>query len=162
MFAIKTILKLIILMLPLGTFASPVQITSDALEIQILGSHVHMHFFHNAYIDGDKFSLKGDHIQVTVINGSPQIPNLSTVKEIHAMENATFEWASYDGEADQISIYPAKNFILLEGNAKIRDEDSRTMFGQTLILDLKNKRIKSEGSELKRPITSINDISKFE
>jgi lipopolysaccharide export system protein LptA len=146
-------------MLPLGTFASPVQITSDALEIQTVGSHVHMHFSHNAYVDGDRFSLKGDHIQVIIANGSQQMPNLSAVKEIHAMENATFEWVSYVGKADQIGVYPTKNFIILEGNAEIQDEDSRTMFGQTLTLDLKNKQIKSEGSELKRP---IDDVSKFE
>jgi lipopolysaccharide export system protein LptA len=146
-------------MLPLGTFASPVQITSDALEIQTEGSNIHMHFSHNAHVDGDKFSLKGDHIQVTIINGSQQMPSLSSVKEIHAVENATFEWVSYVGKADRIGVYPSRNFIMLEGNAEIRDEGSRTMFGKTLTLDLKNKQIKSEGSELKCP---IDDISKFE
>jgi lipopolysaccharide export system protein LptA len=146
-------------MLPLGTFASPVQITSDILEIQTKRSNVHMHFSHNAYVDGDKFSLKGDHIQVIIANGSQQMPNLSAVKEIHAMGNATFEWISYVGKADQIGIYPTKNFIILEGNAEIRDEDSKTMFGQTLTLDLKNKQIKSEGSKFEHP---VNDISKFE
>lgn len=149
-------------MLPLGTFASPVQITSDVLEIQTLGSHVYMNFSHNAHIGGNKFSLKEDHIQVIIASGSSQIPNLAAVKEIHAMENAAFEWESYGGKADQISIYPAKNFILLEGNAEIWDENSGTMFGQTLTLDLKHKQIKSGGSEFKRPTMSIDDISKFE
>jgi lipopolysaccharide export system protein LptA len=149
-------------MLPLEIFASLVQITSDTLEIQTVGSLVHMHFSHNAYIDGDKFSLKGDRIQVIIASGSPQIPNLSAVREIHAMKNAAFEWESYDGKADQISIYPAKNFILLEGNAEIRDEGSGTIFGQTLTLDLKHKKIRSVESEFKRSIMSINDISKCE
>ncbi|MDR1457229.1 MAG: LptA/OstA family protein [Puniceicoccales bacterium] len=162
MFAVKTIPGLIILMLPLGIFASPAQITSDVLEIRTLGPHVHMHFSHSAHIEGDKFSLKGDHIQVIIVGGSPQNPNPSAVKEIHAMGNAALEWELYGGKADQISIYPAKNFILLEGNAEIWDEGSGTMFGQTLILDLKNRRIKSEGSEFKRSTMSINDISKFE
>ncbi|MDR0742241.1 MAG: hypothetical protein LBE98_02135 [Puniceicoccales bacterium] len=146
-------------MLPLGAFASPVQITSDVLEIQTLGPHVHMHFSHNAHIDGNKFSLKGDHIQVITINGSQGISNLSVVKEIRAMENATFEWVSYAGKADQIDVYPAKSFIILEGNAEIRDENSGTMFGQTLILDLKSKQIKSKGSKFTHP---IDDVSKFE
>lgn len=148
-------------MLPLGIFASLARITSDVLEIQTRGSHVHMHFSHNAHVDGDKFSLKGDHVQIIIVGGFPQ-PNPSAVKEIHAMGNAAFEWESYGGKADQISIYPAKNVILLEGNAEIWDGGSGTMSGQTLILDLKNKQIKSEGSGFKRSTTSMDDISEFE
>ncbi|MDR1173253.1 MAG: LptA/OstA family protein, partial [Puniceicoccales bacterium] len=151
-----------ILMLPLGAFASPVQITSESLELWTWGPDVHMHFSHNAYIDGNNFSLKGDHIQVTIPNGSQSKPNLSVVKEIHALGNATFQWASYGGKADQISIDPSKNFILLEGNAEMWDEDSRTMSGQTLILDLKRKRIEPKGSEFEQPIISVSDISTFE
>jgi lipopolysaccharide transport protein LptA len=148
-------------MFPLGTFASSIQITSDALEIQTFGSHVQMHFFHNVRIGGDEFTLNGDHVQITLINGFQGVSNLSKVQEIHDTGNATFEQASYEGKAEQISIYPTKKFILLEGNAEIRDEGSGTMFGQTLILDLKNKQIKSKGSKFQRSIISIDDVSKF-
>jgi hypothetical protein len=61
MFTRKIILKLIVLVLPLGIFASPIQITSNAVEIQTFEADTHLYFYHNAYIDGDEFFKRGSH-----------------------------------------------------------------------------------------------------
>lgn len=151
-------------MLPLEMFASPIHITSDAMEIQTLSTNMQMRFYHNACVDGDEFSLSANHIQIAIVNGARQVSstlNLSVIEEIHATGNATFEQASYAGRANKISIYPAKKLIVLEGNAEIENEKSGIIYGQTLILDLENKKIRSESSEFERSTISINDISKF-
>jgi lipopolysaccharide export system protein LptA len=82
--------------------------------------------------------LSGDLIQISISNDSQQtsnVVNLTAVKEIHAMSNATFEKSQYRGKADQITIYPSTKFIILEGHAEIQDANLGTMYQQTLTLD---------------------------
>jgi lipopolysaccharide export system protein LptA len=145
-------------------FAAPIKVSSDVVEIQAAEDFTSLNFLRNASISGDDFLLTGDRIDILVSTVESEIiraPCLSSIREIHAIDNAAFEQKFHSGKANKISIYPLEKILVLEGNAEISDAENGTVHGETLIFDSINKRVKIEQSEFGRSSIYIENFSKF-
>jgi lipopolysaccharide export system protein LptA len=144
--------------LPIGAFASQIQVTSDAVEIQHRNGGVALRFSKNANVAGDGFQLSADCIEILVngagIRGEAQ--QLSAISEIHATDGASFWQKSCNGKGDRIDIYPPRKILTLEGNAEITDVNNGTVRGEVLTIDSANRRIRANGMQSKRPSMSID------
>jgi lipopolysaccharide export system protein LptA len=155
---------LIFFLVPALIFAEPILVTSDVVEIQSVKNFTTLRFLQNASIRSDDFSISGGCIDVFVSgnrNDVAHASSLSSVREIHAIDGATFEQKFRSGRADRISVYPDERIMILEGNAEISDAESGTVRGETLIFDSLNRKIKTERTKPGRSSISIDSLSKF-
>jgi lipopolysaccharide export system protein LptA len=117
----------------------------------------------NAQINGENFSLRGDGLEILMEKSDPHdfgCSGLSSIREIHAAGNATFESQSHSGKADKISIFPSTKILVLENNAEITSVDEGTVRGEILILDRANNRIKTEKISSERFTISVDGVAK--
>lgn len=124
--------------------ANEISITSDHLTVQDGGECVIMNFSDSARMYNDNLDLFSDSICVSLYNDDNLMSgnnDIQSIKEVVANGHARFKTNTHDGNADCITMIPAKNIIILEGNATICDPTQGTIHSEKLSFDNTNGKI---------------------
>ena len=126
-------------LLPLSPlmWGAPIEINSQKLEIATQDDNIVMVFQEDAVASGENFTLSGDCLKIisSSCKDFKQVSNGSTIKEICATENPSFQYNQFSGTSDRIIILPQQEMVILEGNASITDQEHGTVKGERLVLD---------------------------
>ncbi len=129
--------------------ANEISITSDHLTVQDDGECIVMNFSDSARMYNDNLDLSSDSIYVVLYNDDNLMSgnnDMQSIKEVVARGHARFKTNTHNGNADCITMIPAKNIIILEGNATVCDPTQGTICSEKLSFDNTNGKIISNTS----------------